>query len=238
MIYHCFFEQSGTFKNQFKKLGFKSFDYDICNDFGETDFVLDLFLEIEKAFDRLTGKGKRDSILLHFGPDDYCLAFFPCIRFSQMFLFSICCYGKQYKNMPLQNKLLHSLEAEKERSYFYQVFCHLVYVALVRGFPLVIENPYDKAHYLTRYFPCLPSFIDFNRRSRGDYFEKPTQYFFFNCQPSNNLLFECVEMQPFKFVNQCHGFERSQISSEYANRFIREFILSPSRTKEDEEIDS
>ena len=30
-----FFEQSGTFKNEFKKLGFKAFDYDILNDFGE-----------------------------------------------------------------------------------------------------------------------------------------------------------------------------------------------------------
>ena len=42
-IVHCFFEQSGTFKNEFKKLGFKSFDYDILNDFNQTDFVLDLF---------------------------------------------------------------------------------------------------------------------------------------------------------------------------------------------------
>ena len=27
MKYHCFFEQSGTFKNEFKKLGFEAFDY-------------------------------------------------------------------------------------------------------------------------------------------------------------------------------------------------------------------
>ena len=34
---HCFFEQSGTFKNEFKKLGIEAEDYDILNDFGETD---------------------------------------------------------------------------------------------------------------------------------------------------------------------------------------------------------
>ena len=50
-IYHCFFEQSGTFKNEFKKLGYKAYDYDILNDFGETDFIIDLFKEIEKAYD-------------------------------------------------------------------------------------------------------------------------------------------------------------------------------------------
>lgn len=50
---HLLFEQSGTFKNEFKKLGFaNSFDYDILNDFGETDFQIDLFNEIEKTYSR------------------------------------------------------------------------------------------------------------------------------------------------------------------------------------------
>ena len=48
---HCFFEQSGTFKNEFKKLGYDAYDYDIQNNFGETDFQIDLFAEISQAFD-------------------------------------------------------------------------------------------------------------------------------------------------------------------------------------------
>ena len=47
---HCLFEQSGTFKNEFKKLNIEAYDYDILNDFGETDFQIDLFDEIEKAY--------------------------------------------------------------------------------------------------------------------------------------------------------------------------------------------
>lgn len=43
---HCFFEQSGTFKNEFIKLGIPAEDYDIQNNFGETDHVMDLFTEI------------------------------------------------------------------------------------------------------------------------------------------------------------------------------------------------
>lgn len=50
MVYHCLFEQSGTFKNEFKKLGYEAYDYDILDDFGETDFKVDLFNEIEKAY--------------------------------------------------------------------------------------------------------------------------------------------------------------------------------------------
>ena len=46
MTVHCLFEQSGTFKNEFRKLGIEAYDYDILNDFGETDYVIDLFEHI------------------------------------------------------------------------------------------------------------------------------------------------------------------------------------------------
>ena len=46
---HCLFEQSGTFKNEFIKLGVPAEDYDILNEFGETDNMIDLFSEIDKA---------------------------------------------------------------------------------------------------------------------------------------------------------------------------------------------
>lgn len=51
----CLFEQSGVFKNEFIKLGLPAYDYDIQNNFGETDYVIDLFGEIEKAYE---GGGK------------------------------------------------------------------------------------------------------------------------------------------------------------------------------------
>ena len=48
---HCLFEQSGTFKNEFIKLGIPAEDYDIQNNFGETDNVVDIFKHIEDAYD-------------------------------------------------------------------------------------------------------------------------------------------------------------------------------------------
>lgn len=53
---HCFFEQSGTFKNAFIGLGIPAEDYDIQDNFGETDHVIDLFAEIDRAFE---GGGER-----------------------------------------------------------------------------------------------------------------------------------------------------------------------------------
>ena len=51
---HCLFEQSGTFKNEFKKLGIEAFDYDILNEYGETDYQIDLFGEIVGGVRRKT----------------------------------------------------------------------------------------------------------------------------------------------------------------------------------------
>lgn len=47
---HCLFEQSGTFKKEFIKMGIPAEDYDIQNNFGETDHQIDLFREIETAY--------------------------------------------------------------------------------------------------------------------------------------------------------------------------------------------
>lgn len=46
MVAHCLFEQSGTFKKEFLKLGYQAIDYDIQNEFGQTDQIIDLFAEI------------------------------------------------------------------------------------------------------------------------------------------------------------------------------------------------
>ena len=68
---HCFFEQSGTFKNEFIKLGYEAEDYDIQNNFGETDHVVDLFAEIENAYD-----GKPSLFDNIRGGEDLIMAFF------------------------------------------------------------------------------------------------------------------------------------------------------------------
>ena len=57
---HCFFEQSGTFKKQFEKIGISAEDYDIQNDFGETNHVIDLFNEIEKEYAILERERERE----------------------------------------------------------------------------------------------------------------------------------------------------------------------------------
>lgn len=110
---HCFFEQSGTFKNEFKKLGYDASDWDIQNNFGQTDHVIDLFDEIEKAY--CGGISIFDTI----SSDDLIMAFFPCIYFCDVNepLFGL--NALNYRKLNLRDKYKKIIErAKKQRVLF------------------------------------------------------------------------------------------------------------------------
>ena len=48
---HLLFEQSGTFRDEFKKLGYEAECYDIQNEYGKTDNICDLFEAINLAYE-------------------------------------------------------------------------------------------------------------------------------------------------------------------------------------------
>lgn len=218
---HCLFEQSGTFKNEFKKLGYHAEDYDILNDFGETDNVVDLFAEIENAY------AGEQSIFDNFSPDDLILAFFPCTRFQDAISMFYRGDGFQMRNWSNKQKLKYVYKLHQELNLFYELFYKMYCYCLDKGLRLIVENPYAETHYLVRYFPIKASLIDSDRRQRGDYYKKPTQYWFVNCKPENKMLCEATYSQKeTKRIDCVHNkVERSMISKEYANRFIREFLI-------------
>lgn len=79
---------------------------------------------------------------------------------------------------------------------------------------------------MTRYWAARASVIDYDRRLKGDYFKKPTQYWFIGREPSHNFIFEGVDVKCKKQVHLTNEqVDRSMISHDYANRFIREFII-------------
>ena len=178
---HCFFEQSGTFKKEFQKLGYEAYDYDIQNEFNETDYVIDLFKEIENAYDN------KPSIFDNITSDDLIMAFFPCIYFtgySNPRYFTLS--NNNYKNLTLREKLDKIIQRGRDRQYFYEMITKMVGVCLLRNLRLIIENPWsvNGAHYLKDNFFKNPDLIDNNRTLRGDDFVKPTGYWFFNCEPT------------------------------------------------------
>ncbi len=220
MIYHCFFEQSGTFKNEFRKLGYQAYDYDVLNDFDETDYIIDLFEEIEKAYVKLP------SIFDKFkNSEDTILAFFPCVRFEDQAIMNLKAVNSGLKNYTLEQKLEYGLKHHRELSKNYELINKLTIICIRKNVPLIIENPYSEQHYLVRYWHIKSKVIDKDRTLNGDNFKKPTQYWFINCEPKNNFVFEPLQQVERKIVDKCNTVERSLIHPQYARRFIKEYIL-------------
>lgn len=225
MKVHCLFEQSGTFKGEFIKLGIHAEDYDILNDFGETDHVTDIFQAILDAYD-----GK-PSLFDGIGRDDMVMAFFPCTRFENEVLLSMrgdtyAGKGKMIDAWGIEKTLENFMRLNNERTYFGELITKLVLISMRGGWKLVIENPYSGQHYLTLYWPLKPALIDRDRTVRGDYFKKPTQFWFVNFEPFHNVYLFPENMEQRKTIKQVRNtVQRSMISKVYARRFILEHLI-------------
>lgn len=223
---HCLFEQSGTFKDEFKKLGIWAYDYDIQNKFGKTDYVIDIFSEIEKAYNG------HDSMFGGMTKEDLIIAFFPCIYFEvlQQTDFALMRHGTL--NKPLHDRISYALDRLEKRTKLHSLLYKLTSICSKRGLRLIIENPATQPNYLITGQNFLPpTIIDKNRMLRGDFFKKPTAYWFINCEPTYGESFQNDKQQ--KNINDLNGgrgdglcsIERSMISHDYARNMICDFIL-------------
>lgn len=161
------------------------------------------------------------------------MAFFPCIYFcapSQM-NFTWGCHN--YDKMSVKEKTEAILHRAKNREYFYALAIKMLAVAQERGLRLIMENPWSENTYLKGNFILPPTLVDNNRMMRGDYFVKPTAYWFINAQPTRGLTEQldklpekkrCLQTRSSKVAGLCSK-ERSMISADYARNFICDFIL-------------
>jgi hypothetical protein len=124
------------------------------------------------------------------------------------------------------------IERNEQRNKLYKLLWQLVAIVTKLELRLVIENPWNLNNlgYLQRNF-IKPSIIDKDRSLRGDFFKKPTAYWFINVDPTKGFTFQHNKVK--KIVNNCKAGkiagicseERSMISQDYARNFICDFIL-------------
>lgn len=226
---HCFFEQSGTFKNEFIKLGIPAEDYDIQNNFGETDHTDDLFANIEKAFDG------QPSVFDAVDPEqDLIMAFFPCVEFSCVAQFWYSLNQQDYAKWPYLKRIEYMVRKNRERARLYELMMKFSGVCLDRGIRMIMENPWSEQTYLKQNVILKPpTVIDVDRTRRGDLMKKPTAYWFWNCEPTYGLSnqqtpktkqIRHMEMRKSRKRGVCSE-ERSTISPDYARNFICDFII-------------
>lgn len=156
------------------------------------------------------------------------------------------------KNWSMEQKMEYDMKLMDELHRNYIIVNKLFIVCARQNIKLIMENPYSEEHFLRRYWCLQPKIIDDDRRERGDYFKKPTQYWFLNCKPKNNLVFEAISNNCIYPTERLYRGKntnshdvwlsmrkddykktgaknakvaRSMIHPDYANRFIREFII-------------
>ena len=219
------FEQSGAFKNEFIKLGYQAEDYDIQNNFGETDHIVDLFAEIDKAY------GGEKSIFDSITPDDLIVAFYPCIYFCATSQIAFSLGNNNYRKISDCEKISKILERSNARKLFYDTLVKFVGVCFKKNLRMIFENPWSEQTYLRANFLKAPDLIDNNRAERGDYFKKPTAYWYFNCEPTygesyqnDKEVINVWKAKKGKDAGICSE-ERSMISPDYARNFICDFII-------------
>ena len=179
------------------------------------------------------GYENNPSIFDRIDKDDIVIAFFPCTRFEcqvQLFFTGKSCGQDKWSD---EKKIEYAMQLHEELSEYYQVISKLFVICLKRDLKLIVENPANQPHYLNRYFPIQPTLIDNDRTKNGDYLKKPTQFWFVNCKPKNNVIFEPLdETEKYTWANiynldkdKSQQTNRSTIHPQYANRFIRQFII-------------
>lgn len=161
------------------------------------------------------------------------IAFFPCVRFEDQIIMNLRGNHFAGKRWDDKKRIEYSMKLHSDLAHMYQLISKLAIVCIKKKIALVIENPYSSQHYPTRYWPLKPAIIDYDRRRDEDWYKKPTQYWFINYKPKNNILFEPIEfVEERKIETTRNQVQRSMIHPQYANRFLRQYIL-PERSRND-----
>lgn len=217
---HCLFEQSGTFKNVLKEMGYQAFDYDLENKFQETDYQLDLFNEIEKAYKN------EPSIFDSISENDLIISFYPCTYFSVQndLIWSRTSYNFKTWNEEKTNAYIENRLIEREK--YFQTLLKYIYLCETRNLKMVFENPYTNNYLLSRNEIKSPSVVITNRRKMGDYMVKPTAFWFYNLEPTTFSKYKIISYKEKRVNNLLpKGIQRSLISKEFAKNFINTYIL-------------
>lgn len=164
--------------------------------------------------------------------DDLILAFFPCTRFETKIIMRMKGNSFGQDKWSIDRSLEYSMKLHNEMNEMYQLISKMVIVCVRKNLRLVIENPKSIPHHLTDYWCIKPTIIDKDRTENGDYYKKPTQYWFINCEPKYNLVFEPLEYVERKTIETVTGTdktsrktERSLMHPQYANRFIKKYLI-------------
>ena len=136
-----------------------------------------------------------------------------------------------YRCLSVKEKIKKILERSDNRKEYFDRLVKFVGVCLDKNIRMVFENPWSEQTFLKGNFLKAPDVVDMNRMERGDYYKKPTAYWFWNCEPTNGFSYQKDKEQKIIIKSKVASKaglcseERSMIRSDYARKWICDFVL-------------
>lgn len=159
------------------------------------------------------------------------MAFFPCIYFCALSQVAINYGYVNYKKLNIRQKTEKILERSANREYFFSLAVKLFCVIQEKNLRMIMENPWSEQTFLKANFVIKPTLVDNDRTLRGDFYVKPTAYWFVGCYPTFGKSFQpAKEKKSVLYSRQSPkaglcSEERSMIHPDYARNFICDFII-------------
>lgn len=172
--------------------------------------------------------------------EDLIIAFYPCIYFCAMSQMAFYLGCTNYRKLTDTEKIKKILERSNKRKEYFDRLIKFVSVCLSKNIRMIFENPWSEQTYLKANFLKAPDVVDMNRMERGDFYKKPTAYWFWNCEPTNGKTYQNDKEQKVIMKSKSAptaglcSEERSMISSDYARNWICDFVLG--KVQHDKEL--
>lgn len=93
----------------------------------------------------------------------------------------------------------------QDRFYFYDLALKMSAICQIRGIRMIMENPWHPTNFTNHFWFMRVSLIDKDRTKRGDYFRKPTGYWYLNCTPTNGKSYQQTPKKNDKEYNSWFG---------------------------------
>jgi hypothetical protein len=163
--------------------------------------------------------------------DGLIMAFFPCIYFCATSQMAFSFGYTNYRKLNMKEKTDKILERSANREYFFKLAVKMISIAEQKCLRLIMENPWSEQTFLKANFVMPPTLVDNNRMLRGDFYVKPTAYWFINSTPTSGKSYQndkekktIMKARMGAKAGLCSE-ERSMISPDYARNFICDFII-------------
>lgn len=151
--------------------------------------------------------------------DDIIMAFFPCIKFCSVMeqmqhedFYDASQRKRKDFGTPgyYVQKWAALRKLSQERFAFYDLALKMTAVVQIKNLRMVIENPWHPTNFTNHFWFLRTSLIDNDRTRRGDYFRKPTAYWFVNCEPTHGETFQPTPKSQIKKITAGSGASRAK----------------------------